>query len=197
MPPGVVAVGPGGDDGGPVLLDLVRSGGLLVSGPPGSGRSCTLAALAGRLADTGTRAALVAGPGGPTGTRRPPGLLVLGPHAVPALQDWVADSDGRPSVVLADDLGQLPDPMLDVLAGLAAPGNPTVVVAAAAPADLTGFRGPAPALRRTRTVLLLRPDRGDAELLSLRVPRAGLPVRPGSGWLVAGGATTRVQVSRR
>jgi S-DNA-T family DNA segregation ATPase FtsK/SpoIIIE len=72
-----------------------------------------------------------------------------------------------------------------------------VLVAAAAPADATGFRGPAPALRRTRTALLLQPASGDAELLSLRIPRATLPSRPGSGWLVTAGTVTRVQVSRR
>ncbi|MCW2676239.1 MAG: segregation ATPase FtsK/SpoIIIE, family, partial [Modestobacter sp.] len=34
-------------------------------------------------------------------------------------------------------------------------------------------------------------------LLGLRVPRAPLPARPGAGWLVAGGAVTRVQIARR
>ncbi|MFC7573670.1 hypothetical protein ACFQX8_15485 [Klenkia terrae] len=137
------------------------------------------------------------GPRGPAGSPVPAGALVVDPGGVRALQDWVAAVTGELAVVLADDLGRLPDPMLDALAGLAAPGGPTVLVAAAAPADLTGFRGPAPALRRTRTALLLRPDRGDAELLSLRLPRAALPSRPGSGWLVTAGAPTRVQVSRR
>ena len=196
LPAGVVALGPGGDDGAPVVLDLVRSGGLLVTGPPGSGRSCTLGALAGRLTDAGTPVALVTGPRGLAGGGVPPGVVVVDPGGVPALQEWVAASTGL-AVVLADDLGQLPDPMLDALAVLAAPGGSTVVVAAAAPGDVTGFRGPAPALRRTRTALLLRPDRGDAELLSLRLPRAGPPPRPGSGWLVTAGVPTRVQVSRR
>jgi S-DNA-T family DNA segregation ATPase FtsK/SpoIIIE len=197
LPAGVVVLGPGGDDGDPVLLDLVRSGGLLVAGPPGSGRSCTLRALAARLVAAGTPVALVTGPRGPAGSPVPAGALVVDPGGVRVLQDWVAAVTGELAVVLADDLGQLPDPMLDALAGLAALGGPTVLVAAAAPADLTGFRGPAPALRRTRTALLLRPDRGDAELLSLRLPRAALPSRPGSGWLVTAGAPTRVQVSRR
>ncbi|MCO7222578.1 hypothetical protein, partial [Klenkia sp. PcliD-1-E] len=67
-----------------------------------------------------------------------------------------------------------------------------------APGDVAGaYRGPAPALRRARTVLLLQPARGDAELLGARLPRGALPARPGAGWLVTGGTTTRVQVARR
>jgi len=52
------------------------------------------------------------------------------------------------------------------------------------------------ALRRSRTALLLRPAPGDAQLLGLRLPRAPLPARPGSGWLVVAGAVSRVQVAR-
>ncbi|SDO16406.1 DNA segregation ATPase FtsK/SpoIIIE, S-DNA-T family [Klenkia soli] len=194
--PGVVALGPGGDDGSPVLLDLVRTGGLLVAGPPGSGRSSTLAALAGRLAAGGTPAAFVVGPRERLGVPLPHGVLAVVPDRVVELPAWAAAA-GSPAVVLVDDLGHLPDPVLDALAGLTAPGASTVLVAAATPADVAGtFRGPGPALRRTRTALLLQPARGDAELLSLRIPRADLPARPGSGWLVTAGAVTRVQVAR-
>jgi S-DNA-T family DNA segregation ATPase FtsK/SpoIIIE len=180
--PGVVALGPGGDDGAPVPVDLRRCGGLLVAGPPGSGRSSTLAALATRWASTGTA------------------VLRVGP-ATPAEEVTAWAAEGRraiPGVVLADDLGRSPDALLDVLAALTGPGGPALLVATASPADVAAaFRGPAPALRRTRTALLLQPARGDAELLGLRVPRDPLPPRPGSGWLVTPAGVTRVQVSRR
>ncbi|MFC7573669.1 hypothetical protein ACFQX8_15480 [Klenkia terrae] len=43
LPTGVVVLGPGGDDGAPVLLDLVRSGGLLVAGPRAAGAAARCA----------------------------------------------------------------------------------------------------------------------------------------------------------
>ncbi|MEI4272085.1 FtsK/SpoIIIE domain-containing protein [Klenkia sp. LSe6-5] len=182
-PPGelVVALGPGGDDGAPVAVDLRRCGGLLVAGPAGSGRSATLTAVGHRLAGAGT-ATLTVAPGTPA-------------EAVTA---WVAGLGGSPGVVLADDLGRLPDLLLDTLAAVVGPGGPAVLVAAATPADVAAaFRGPGPALRRTRTALLLCPARGDAELLGLRLPRERLPTRPGSGWWVTPDGVVRVQVSRR
>jgi S-DNA-T family DNA segregation ATPase FtsK/SpoIIIE len=59
------------------------------------------------------------------------------------------------------------------------------------------YQGPVAALRRGRTGLLLCPGPGDADLLSIRLPRTPLPHRPGSGWLVTGAAMHRVQVARR
>lgn len=199
LPPGSAVLGPGGDAGDPVTVDLHRTGGLLVVGPPGSGRSTTLVALAARLAAAGTDVLHV----GPPPHR--PGPVVAGrPGAGGPVEDpgelraWAGALGGAGGVVLADDLGQLPDPLLDALAAVTAPGAAAVLVAAAAPGDVAGaYRGPAPALRRTRTALLLQPARGDGELLGLRLPRGALPARPGAGWLVTGGTTTRVQVARR
>ena len=91
----------------------------------------------------------------------------------------------------------LPDDLADALATLARPTGQLLVLAAAGAPELAGaFRGPTVALRRSRTALLLRPATGDAQLLGLRVPRAPLPPRPGSGWLVVEGTATRVQVAR-
>jgi S-DNA-T family DNA segregation ATPase FtsK/SpoIIIE len=101
-------------------------------------------------------------------------------------------------VVVADDLTTLPDGVADLLSAPvgAAAKRPVVLGAGTAP-DLAGaFRGPAVALRRTRTVLFLRPAAGDAELLGLRIPRSPLPPRPGAGWLVTPATTTRLQVAR-
>jgi S-DNA-T family DNA segregation ATPase FtsK/SpoIIIE len=52
-------------------------------------------------------------------------------------------------------------------------------------------------LRRSRSGLLLRPGPAEADLLGVRLPRTPVPVRPGSGWLVAAGIPARVQVARR
>jgi S-DNA-T family DNA segregation ATPase FtsK/SpoIIIE len=73
-----------------------------------------------------------------------------------------------------------------------------VLLAAGQPAQLaTHFQGPVAALRRARSGLLLRPGPGDADLLGVRLPRAPVPARPGSGWLITGGTVERVQVARR
>ncbi len=189
-----VALGPGGDDGRPVGLDLQRSGGLLVVGGPGSGRSTVLASLG-----LGCRAAgravlhLAARPGGVDAGA---GIEWMSPADPAALRTWVAQQAPVP-VVLADDVAALPDAAADVLASVGRPGGEALVVAAGSAADLAAaYRGPAVTLRRSRTALLLRPVPGDAELLGLRVPRTPLPPRPGSGWLVAGGEAVRVQVAR-
>jgi S-DNA-T family DNA segregation ATPase FtsK/SpoIIIE len=193
-----VVLGPGGDDGAPVSVDLVRCGGLLVAGPPGSGRTTALAALGTRLSRAGTPV-LQVGPATPVATVTDwaaTGPVVPGPVVL----DPVVPGHGVAChrVVVVDDLGRLPDPLLDALTAITGPGRGVVLVAAATPADVAAaFRGPAPALRRSRTALLLQPGRGDAELLGLRLPRDQLPRRPGSGWLVTPAAVTRVQVARR
>jgi S-DNA-T family DNA segregation ATPase FtsK/SpoIIIE len=65
-------------------------------------------------------------------------------------------------------------------------------------ADLTGhYQGPVAALRRGRCGLLLCAGPAEADVLGVRLPRTPVPVRPGSGWLVADGRLARVQVARR
>jgi S-DNA-T family DNA segregation ATPase FtsK/SpoIIIE len=203
-------IGPGGDDGRPVGLDLLRSGGLLVVGPPGSGRTSSLTAFGQHCRNAGMPILHLVTPTRPSSVRSseasdqeertvsdgPPGDRVSVTDA-PALQAWVAASAGRPAVVVADEVTALPEPIADVLSAGCGPGGGLIVLAAASAADLAGtFRGPTVALRRNRTALLLRPAPGDAELLGLRVPRAPLPARPGAGWLLVDGSVTRVQVAR-
>ncbi|MGY1857911.1 FtsK/SpoIIIE domain-containing protein [Modestobacter sp. SYSU DS0290] len=206
-------VGPGGDEGEVTGLDLGACGGLLVVGPPGSGRSEAVRAFGRHCRVAGARVLdLAAAPGRgdhPDPEQDADGVHELDRRDVAGLRAWLAAPAPGTRVVLADDVTSLPDAVADALA--AALGPPTadpavdapapgevLVIAAGAPTELAGsFRGPVAALRRSRTALLLRPGPGDAELLGLRVPRTPLPARPGSGWLLVRGEPVRVQVARR
>jgi S-DNA-T family DNA segregation ATPase FtsK/SpoIIIE len=191
-------VGPGDDDGQPVGVDLLRTGGLLVVGPPGSGRTSALTAFARHCSAAGARVLHLAPvPGGADGDPAGGCGDRVAPSDVAQLHAWVVRGAGHPAVVVADDVGALPEDTADALAALVRPGGDLVVLAAAGAHELAGsFRGPAVALRRSRTALLLRPAPGDAELLGMRVPRTAPPPRPGAGWLLAGTGVSRVQVAR-
>jgi S-DNA-T family DNA segregation ATPase FtsK/SpoIIIE len=171
-------IGPGGDEGEVLSVDLHRLGGLLVVGPPGSGRSSALHAFAAHLRSAGVTVLAVDG-------------------AAVDLAQWQADLGGRPGAVVLDDIGTLADsPVLAAqpTAGAAGP----VVLAAGSAADVARlYQGRVAALRRNRTAVLLSPGPGEADLLGIRLPRTPVPVRPGSGWLVTGGQVQRVQVARR
>lgn len=187
----VVDLGPGGDDGSPLALDLARSGGLLVCGPARSGRTSTLAAVAARLARSGVPVAGLAPRSGAAWA------AAGGPPPTEDLAAWAGSLAGEAGVLVVDDLFALPDAQAEQVTAWCPPGGPVHLVAAGTAVDVAAaFRGPAVALRRARSVLLLRPGRGDAELLSLRLSRAGVPARPGSGWLLTDGTVTRVQVAR-
>jgi S-DNA-T family DNA segregation ATPase FtsK/SpoIIIE len=188
-------VGPGGDDGGVLAVDLRRTGGLLVAGPPGSGRTTALDSCAGSLAAAGVAVLRIAR-GAPADAR--PGQLGLDAADLAGWQEWLAGLDGAPGAVVVDDSALVADSA--VLGALAAaesvPGLVPVVAGTAAELS-AAFRGPVPALRRRRSGLLLCPAPGDADLLGIRLPRTPVPTRPGSGWLVVGGVAQRVQVARR
>lgn len=191
-----VPLGPGGDEGDVLTVDLARSGGLLVAGPPGSGRSAVLAAVTAHLAAAGVPVLRVTGPGRRCPGAEPPGAA-LGADDVAGWSAWTGRLGDRPGVVSVDDLAAVADS--PVLAALGAGPPPSVaVVVAGTAADLAGvYRGPVAALRRSRNGLLLTPGPGDADLLGVRLPRTPVPVRPGSGWLVESGVPRRVQVALR
>jgi S-DNA-T family DNA segregation ATPase FtsK/SpoIIIE len=192
-------VGPGGDEGDPLVVDLLRTGGLLVSGPAGSGRSTALDAFVQHMCSVGAAVLRIGVP--PGGRRRSgdePELPWLDPGDEAGARAWVAQLAGRPGVVVADDVGTPAE--CAALDAIPAVGTRTGValIAAASPGQLSGhYQGPVAALRRGRTGLLLCPGPGDADLLGVRLPRTPLPVRPGSGWLVTGAVMERVQVARR
>jgi len=174
-------------------------------GPPGSGRSAALRAFALHCAHVGTPVAhlggLLAPSHGPPPTSggRSGEPDQLGRGDAEGLRAWLTDQDERrPVVVVAADLTALPDAVTDELATQIQRAGRVFLLAAGTAAALAGsFRGPAVALRRSRTALFLRPTAGDAELLGLRTPRTPLPPRPGAGWLVTPTQAVRVQVARR
>jgi DNA segregation ATPase FtsK/SpoIIIE, S-DNA-T family len=193
-------VGPGGDEGSAVSIDLARTGGLLVAGPPGSGRSAALDAFAAHLHAAGLPVLRLGR--GPGTTAASPVGQALDVAAVPgadeALAEWLAEHAGRPAAVLVDDIGPLAEsPLLPRLPVPGAGTGPVPVVAGTAAELARCFTGPVAVLRRGRTGLLLCPGPGDADLLGIRLPRTPVAARPGSGWLVISGAATRVQVARR
>ena len=184
----VLLIGPGGDEGRLLSVDLARTGGLLVAGPPGSGRTDAVDACAGQLRDRGVPLLRLSHRASSPGDR-------IDPSDEAAARAWADALGEAPGVVLADDLGSPVE--FAALTALVRPGR-IAVIAAAQPAQLAAhFQGPVAALRRARTGLLLCPGPGDADVLGVRLPRTPVPVRPGSGWLVTGGVVERVQVARR
>lgn len=186
-------LGLGGDDGGPVTLDLDALGpGLLVAGPARSGKSTALLALAHGLLPAGTPLVVVTGRR--STLRSVTGATVLGPADGESLREATS---AAPAVVLADDIESLLDTPADaVLSQLVREDRGVTVVGAGRSDDLAGaFRGLGVDLRRRRTGLLLTPGPLDGELLGVRIPR-GLTERiPGRGYLVEHGSLTRVQVA--
>jgi S-DNA-T family DNA segregation ATPase FtsK/SpoIIIE len=193
-------VGPGGDEGATLLVDLIRTAGLLISGSPGSGRSTALESFATRLRRSGAAVVHLG-----RQHSRPYDLdgsaaeaMWIEPTDDRGMAEWLAGHAGQPRVVVADDVGMPAE--WPALAGLPIPGTGSgvVLLAAGAASSLAGhYQGPVAALRRARSGLLLCPGAGDADLLGVRLPRTPLPVRPGSGWLVTGPRIDRVQVARR
>jgi S-DNA-T family DNA segregation ATPase FtsK/SpoIIIE len=185
-------LGPGGDEGQPLVLDLARTGGLLVAGPPGSGRSSALAALTGQLRDRATRVLRLVAGGPRTGAED-----VLDPRDTDGIAAWLADAGSEPAVIVADDVGAAQD-WPGLCMSPAAGGRGPILLAAGSAADLVShYQGPVAILRRSRQGLLLCPGPAEADLLGIRLPRTPLPVRPGSGWLAGPGGLQRVQVARR
>ena len=196
----LLPVGPGGDTGDPLVVNLLRTGGLLVSGPPGCGRTFALDAFVQHLSATGAAVLRIGRPG----LRRDGRVeadeddVRLDPLDEAGVNAWLAGLEGRAGVVVVDDLGGPAEcPALARLPVAGAHGD-VALLAAGAPAQLSGhYQGPVATLRRGRTGLLLCPGPGDADLLGIRLPRMPLPVRPGSGWLVTGARMERVQVAGR
>jgi S-DNA-T family DNA segregation ATPase FtsK/SpoIIIE len=183
-------LGVGGDDAAPVGLDLDADGpGVLVAGPPGSGRSTVLRTAAVQHLRRGTAVAVVATHRSPLADL--PGRF--GPDEGDALRAAVV---ATPALVVVDDADQLLDTDVDAVLGelLTRPG--CGVLAAGGTAELHAtYRGFTVPLRRSRSGVLLCPGGAhDGELLGTPVTR-GLASRPGRGVLVRRGRSTPIQVA--
>jgi S-DNA-T family DNA segregation ATPase FtsK/SpoIIIE len=195
----LVPVGPGGDDGTTLSVDLARTGGLLIAGSPGSGRTTALNAFVAHLRMSGVPVLRV-GRSAPA-----PDQLEEADAAENWLQSadaggmdaWITTLDHRSGVVVVDDLGApTEEPAISRLATMDPTGS-VALLAAASPGCLSAhYQGPIASLRRSRSGLLLCPGPGDADLMGVRLPRTPVPVRPGSGWLVTSGVPERIQVAR-
>ena len=210
----LLAVGRGGDDAGPVVLDA--SCGALVVGPAGSGRSTALATMVLALRATG-RHPLVVARSGPLATVGflDPARHGSGSTALALLETLDGGPGGSgpplagdPGVAVVDDLDVLAgtDPALDDLlrrwATAAEAGDlraPRVIGSARTDRAAAAYRGAVAALRSSSPVVVLSPAApGSAEVagtdLSLAVDVTS-PHRPGAGVLVHRGPPTCLQVA--
>jgi S-DNA-T family DNA segregation ATPase FtsK/SpoIIIE len=183
---------------GPLALPLVwdpgsTGGRLLVTGPPRSGRTTTLLALA-ESARVARRAVVLVGRSR-TASDPVAGLTTLGPDDVEALVER-RRSDPR-LVVLVDDADHLDDApvhaVLGEVADLAERDGGAVVVATTTSTLATRYRGFDVDAVRQGCGLVLAPRPGDAEVLGIR-PRTFPGGPPGRGWWVVPGRSVAAQV---
>jgi S-DNA-T family DNA segregation ATPase FtsK/SpoIIIE len=198
-PPGPLwtLLGIGGDAAEPVGIDVTGTG-FLVVGPPGSGRSTTLATVVDWHLSRGLAVAVVAPPRSPLARHQR--ATVLAPGDGSGLRGFLDQAAPLPCVVVVDDAELILDTPADVALTdhlTRAEDTRIAVVAAGAVDQLQAtFRGLTVPLRRTRCGLLLCPSGPlDGDLLGVRPPR-GMAAGPGRGLLVHSGRTQVVQVAQ-
>ncbi|MFC9331402.1 FtsK/SpoIIIE domain-containing protein [Kitasatospora sp. NPDC057015] len=198
-------LGLGGDDAGPVGVDFAgSSAAFAVLGPPGSGRSTSLASLAVSLLAGGTSLVVL--------TPRHSPLRALARHARarvltepdPAPQDVQAALDelGGPRVVVVDDADLLAMPACDrILKDIATFGRDRGLgLLYAGPADAlqVAMGGWVTAAKRARRGLLLAPKSlQEGDMIGIRLPVHLIRSTPvaGRGWTTGrAGEAMAVQV---
>jgi S-DNA-T family DNA segregation ATPase FtsK/SpoIIIE len=181
----------------PVGLELYEHEHALIAGPPRSGRSSALCAIA---------QAIAASPAAPA-------TLALVPRRSPLrdspyvrrvvtscadLDAAVQEHAGGPLVILADDADSADDPA-GLLERLMKPPHAHVTVIAAGRSDTLrrSFGHWTQKVRESRCGVLLMPDYDlDGDLLGVTLPRMNrLASLPGRGFLCVGGAVEGVQVA--
>jgi DNA segregation ATPase FtsK/SpoIIIE, S-DNA-T family len=181
-----IPVGVGDAELGPAVLTLHDGDGLLVAGPPGSGRTTALGLIAHQLraARPECRLVVVTGPGdGPSRLAD----VVVRRDDLAALASLAG-----PAVVVVDDAERVDDGP-GHLAALAARHDVHLLVAGRADA-LRGHHW-TQAVRRQRIGLLLCPGADDGDLLGVILPRRRWTAWvPGRAELVQGGRAELVQL---
>ena len=198
-----VALAVGGDELRLRGIDLAVDGpGFTIAGPPRSGRSTALLALAAFLREAGTPVCLLAPRPSPLRELTGPHVLHLAVSADPdpaALAEVLNGADG-PVAVLVDDAELLHTAAIgELLQQVLREGRDRghAVVVAGTTEDLAAsFRGFTVDARKSRSGLLLSPQALlSGELLGLRLPRSASFSGPaGRGLLVRGGQPLLVQV---
>jgi len=195
----LLPVGRGGDLAETCWVDVDR--GLLVVGPPGSGRTTAVRAAAHGLVGMGCQVAHVVADGPRAADLADRALAALH-HAARAHGPAGSTPGEGPLVLVVDDLDELeirrPELSDAIVDALGRASGAVVVLAATTTAHAVAtFRGPAPALLRTRRLLVLDlVEPGSVDLLGpegawLTDPRR----RPvGRGALRVGRDVTPVQV---
>jgi S-DNA-T family DNA segregation ATPase FtsK/SpoIIIE len=204
--PTEVLVGVGGDDLALRTFDAFEHGpGLVVVGPPRSGRSTTLLTMIGSLTSRDWQVLAIV-------PRRSPLRDLVGAKGVVGVFGADADVekvkealDGlkSPFALVIDDLELLGNDsplseLVDARVGmLRDTGN--LVIGAGTGSDLTSmYRGPVVSMKKSRAGIVLSPQKyDDAEIFGIQLPRGmagGTP--PGRAILVTGGRYEPVQVAR-
>jgi S-DNA-T family DNA segregation ATPase FtsK/SpoIIIE len=194
--------GAGGDELGPQGVDIIDEGpGVVVAGPPRSGRSTTLLTMARSLTAAGTPVVLIT-------PRRSPlraaegadGVLgVLGGDATADALD-AAIGDHERYVVLADDAELLVNtPMSDRLEKLLLSGRDADhgLILAGSTGDLTrSYSGFIPTALKSRCgVFVAVASASDGDLFGVRLPRNAGPGPLGRGLLVRPAGVTPIQLA--
>jgi S-DNA-T family DNA segregation ATPase FtsK/SpoIIIE len=194
-------VGVGGDELTAYGLDLAVTGGFVVCGAARSGRSTTLAALAGSLLDRGVATVIVAPRAGPLAALEGrPGATYL--SGVPDPESLTAALEGAPApvVVVVDDADvfahSAADDALRAFVREAGPGGAATVVAAPVDDVKNELRGAMAEARRGKAGILFSPGSAfDGDVVGLRIPKSLVTRMPaGRGCLLLDGECVLVQV---
>jgi S-DNA-T family DNA segregation ATPase FtsK/SpoIIIE len=178
-------LGVGGDDAHPVRTRLfLAHARFLVCGPPLSGRSTTAVVIARQALQAGFAILIAAPPRSPLAEwASGQHLEVVGPDSPIGHYEKCDAFSGQ--VVLIDDAEQFTDTASGTwLTELAASSPAAVITTARSDDPAVTYRGPAAAVRRRRTGLLLQPSPADGELLGIRIGPRRMPSPPGRGLLV-------------
>ena len=194
-------LGIGGEELTPIGLPLEAGQSVLVAGPPGSGRTSTLAMAARWYLSRGISVALAGArpcPGSPFEMADPSSALMIGLFGSDdgtELLSAIRSIGPRPLAILVDDAEELLDTPLEA-AILSCPlSNAVRIVSGCLESMTTLYRGLVPQIRRNRCGLLLGHYRAaDGELLGARTGTSINP-GPGRGVLVRHGTVTPVQVA--